>query len=131
MRPADKIITGDRKVSHDWYGPETESTRHAGETARRVVRVSVTHNKDRKRYEATVSTYTRENHNGYVIESHKFSMRNDDTGDLHVTVGTEPVTRYGARTFDEFAYGALVTFPNGSWDDALTSEAREILAHTS
>jgi hypothetical protein len=85
---------GERRVVFTWSGPATEE--YAGNVWGERVKLSITHNKDRKRFEATVSRCQWSQGDGYVMERHAVFV------DAFVTFHTAPCARYSAGRFSEF-----------------------------
>lgn len=84
----------ERRVTFTWSGPATEE--YAGNVWGERVKLSVTHNKDRKRFEATVSRCQWSQGDGYVMESHAVFT------DPFVTFRTAPCARFSNGQFSGF-----------------------------
>lgn len=127
---AAKRGNGERRVTFTWSGAATEE--YAGNLWGERVKLSITHNKDRKRFEATVSRCQWSQGEGYVMESHAIFT------DAFVTFHTVPCARYSSGQFSEFvaevrtlaegyAAGVLVGHDGAA---ALFAQAAELVAVT-
>ncbi len=84
----------ERRVVFTWSGPATED--YAGGVWGERVKLSITHDKDRKRFEATVSRCRWSEGDGYVSEMHEMWV------DPRVTFHTAPCARFSIGRFSEF-----------------------------
>lgn len=96
-----KMKESDRRVEYVFDG-ETTVDEHGTEWVQRI-KLVCSHNKDYKRYEATVWRCLARDAGGYGVERHDDVLTGHNRGQLLI----EPVDRYGARSFDVFCGRAM------------------------
>lgn len=87
----------DRKVTYQFNGPELEPTPEDGaEVWHERIKVTMSHNKEKKRYEAYISWCKAAERNGFSIEQSAIFT------DPYVEFATAPAARYSENNFEVF-----------------------------
>lgn len=101
------ISTGDRRVSYSWVGQPDALGVSKG------IRLSFTHDKTRKRYDATFSRYETERSAGFIIERHTFDF---GAGATSYRATTSSVARFAASSFAAFQAATIDVLTNDAGD---------------
>ena len=100
---------GDREITYTWRSP-SHSIQFEGEQVGGMVRLSISHDSDRKQFSAFIQFAHYENASGYeVVKFTIFDTVNYPCG----TVATQPIARYSAKALGEFESRVIDYLNNG------------------
>ena len=120
-----KRSDGERRVTFTWSGPATRED--TGSLWGDRVKLTIGHNKDRKRFEATVSRCEWSQGDGYVME--RFGVFVDPIVTFHAV----PCGRFSAGTFSNFVavvMSAADNYATGVFAENATAAALFVHAAT-
>jgi hypothetical protein len=89
---------GDREITYTWRSP-SHSIQFEGEQVGGMVRLSISHDSDRKQFSAFIQFAHYENTSGYEVV--KFTIF-DTVNYPHGRVATQPIARYSVKALGEF-----------------------------
>lgn len=114
-------VNGDRRVTLSFDGPIITDDQHLDDEWRRRIKVTCTHSKDTKRFEATVWRVAVAHRDGYTMERFAFF-----SGD-NATVKTRPVPRYSANALELFVLDVIELCEEIVADESIESLAAVLL----
>jgi hypothetical protein len=89
---------GDREITYTWRSP-SQSIQFEGEQVGGMVRLSISHDSDRKQFRAFIQFAHYDRAQGYEVV--KFTVF-DTVNYPHGAVATQPIARYSAKALSEF-----------------------------
>lgn len=116
------ITIRDRKVTFGFDGPFLQKEEWDTEDWHERVKVTVTHNADRKRYEAHVSWCKAAQRNGFLIEQVAIF-----TDPYSLLMRSEPVGRYSESKFNAFVVSVQAQCVEIAADELNVSDVAELL----
>ena len=93
-----KVKASDREITYTWRSKD-QSIQFEGELVGGYVKLSISHDSDRKQFRAFIQFAHYDQTQGYEVV--KFALY-DDVTYPHGTVATQPIARYSAKALGEF-----------------------------